>query len=129
RFSHSVCLPEERCHLARNGVDMALDIVPTDIRSELGLPSNAVVIVSCGRATRYKGVHHIIEAARRVNAHFVHLGDGPDLESFRRDAPANYHFLGKRSDVAGVLASADIARSEERRVGKACRVSVRVYVL
>lgn len=109
RFSHAVCLPEERCHLARNGVDMAIDIVPTDIRSELGLPRDAVVIVSCGRATKYKGVHHIIEAARRVNAHFVHLGDGPDLESFRQTAPANYHFLGKRSDVAGILASADIA--------------------
>lgn len=109
RFARSCCLPASRCHLATNGIDLTVEAKPVDIRAELDLPADAVVIVSSSRATIHKGVQHIIEAARHVDAQFVHVGDGPHLEEFRSVAPHNFHLIGKRSDVPGILASADIA--------------------
>jgi len=109
RFARSCCLPAERCHLALNGVDLSLNPKPVDIRAELGIPADSFVVVSSGRVTRYKGVQHIVSASRIAAAHFVHCGDGPDLTELRAQAPANMHFLGKRSDVPGILASANAA--------------------
>jgi glycosyltransferase involved in cell wall biosynthesis len=109
RFARSCCLPAERCHLALNGIDLSLNPAPVDIRAELGIPADSFVVVSSGRVTRYKGVHHVVAASRLADAHFVHCGDGPDLTELRAQAPANMHFLGKRSDVPGILASVDAA--------------------
>lgn len=110
RFHETGCLPREKCYLARNGIDLDVRPEPVDIRNELGLPADAVIVVSVGRATTYKGIPRIVEAAALVPAaHFVHAGDGEELESFRRKAPPNMHFLGRRSDVAGILERSNIA--------------------
>lgn len=114
RFNTACCLPPERCHLARNGIDLNASHAPVDIRAELDIPRTAVLVVSCGRATKYKGVQHIIRAASSTNAYFVHCGDGPDLLEFealiaQRGLRDRFFMLGKRSDVPGIMASADIA--------------------
>jgi glycosyltransferase involved in cell wall biosynthesis len=123
RFRQVACLPASKCHLATNGID--LDVfdaaAPVDIRAELGLAPDALLLVSCGRATRYKGIHRIIEAAALVRArhggrpiHFVHCGDGPDLEAFQQmihdqGLRGVFFLLGRRHDVSGILKSANVA--------------------
>jgi glycosyltransferase involved in cell wall biosynthesis len=123
RFRQVACLPGATCHLATNGIDLeAFDAAPqVEIRAQLGLPADALVLVSCGRANYYKGIHHIIEAAALVVARhgagriiFLHCGDGPDLEAFQqmvrdRQLESSFRLLGRRTDVAGILKSADIA--------------------
>lgn len=119
RLSDVYCLPESRCHVARNGIDLDLEITPTDIRAELGLPSDAVVIVSCSRLTRYKRIDLIIQAAAMTDGYYIHCGggrreDGHEMDEFREmidkaGLQNRFRILGHRSDVAGVLASSDIA--------------------
>jgi glycosyltransferase involved in cell wall biosynthesis len=123
RFRRVACLPASKCHLATNGIDLdAFDAAtPVDIRAELDLPSDSLVLVSCGRATRYKGIHRIIEAAALIRAqhggrpiYFVHCGDGPDMEIFEQMVREQslvgvFFLLGRRSDVSGILKSADVA--------------------
>jgi glycosyltransferase involved in cell wall biosynthesis len=123
RFREVACLPAAKCHLATNGIDLdAFDAAPAvDIRAELGLAADSLVFVSCGRATRYTGIHRIIEAAAVVVArhgrgrvHFLHCGDGPDLEEFQllvreKQLEGSFLLLGRRTDVSGILKSADAA--------------------
>ncbi len=123
RFLQVACLPASKCHLATNGIDLdAFDATaPVDIRAELGLPADALVLVSCGRATRYKGIQHIIAAAALIRAqyagrpiYFVHCGDGPDRDDFQRLVHERalggaFFLLGRRHDVAGILKAADVA--------------------
>jgi glycosyltransferase involved in cell wall biosynthesis len=123
RFRQVACLPAAKCHLATNGIDLdAFNAAQAlDIRAELGLPADALVLVSCGRATRYKGIHRIIEAAALVVARhgrgriaFLHCGDGPDLEEFQRmirehRLEGSFFLLGRRNDVSGILKSANVA--------------------
>jgi glycosyltransferase involved in cell wall biosynthesis len=115
RFTDVACLPAHKCHVATNGIDIALDEPPVDIRAELGLPKGAIIVASSSRATQYKRVHDIIEAAARVkNAYFIHCGDGPDLPFFASEITRlglgdKFFLLGRRADVAGILQSSDIA--------------------
>jgi glycosyltransferase involved in cell wall biosynthesis len=114
RFAETACLPARKCHLAANGIDMDVAPNPVDIRAELGIPSDALVVVSASRATQYKRIHHIIEAAARLrNVYFVHCGDGPDLPFFNAEISRlrlekRFFLVGRREDVPGILASADI---------------------
>jgi glycosyltransferase involved in cell wall biosynthesis len=123
RFLQVACLPASKCYLATNGIDLGkFDTAPkVDIRAELGLSPDTLMLVSCGRATRYKGVHRIIEAAallitqgHKGRVAFVHCGDGPDLEEFRAlvrgtGLEGSFFLLGRRGDVSGILKSCDIA--------------------
>lgn len=114
RFVDCACLPREKCYLARNGIDMDVEISPANIRQELGLPKDALIVVSSSRATRYKGIQYIIEAAKDIDAHFLHCGDGPDLEEFQAlirklNLQERFVLLERRTDVPQILAAADIA--------------------
>ena len=122
RFTEVACLPAEKCHLAVNGVDMKKFVsAATNIRSEIGLPPEQILVVSSGRATQYKGIHRIIDAAavlrdRRPDlpVTFLHCGDGPDMQFFRERIASHglgnrFQMLGMRNDVPDVLMSANIA--------------------
>lgn len=115
RFRNVGLIPERRCFVARNGIDLSVAPDPVDIRVELGLPPNSLVVVSASRATKYKGIHHIIRAAALVpDAFFVHCGDGPDAPFFRSEIERlslqdRFFLLGKRTDVPGILERCDIA--------------------
>ena len=122
RFLNAACLPRHKCFLATNGIDIEKfhESPAVDIRRELGLTMEAKLVVSVGRASQYKGIQRIIEAASIVRekstqpVHFIHCGDGPDLGFFndliaKRRLQDRFLMLGKRSDVAGILKSCDIA--------------------
>lgn len=119
RLRDVYCLPASRCHVARNGIDLDIQVTPTDIRAELGLPADAVMIVSCSRLTRYKRIDLIIRASEMTDGYYIHCGggrreDGNDMNEFRAmidnaGLQDRFFILGHRSDVAGVLASSDIA--------------------
>lgn len=112
------CVPQERCHLARNGIDIAQFPQPNPtIRTELALAPETVLVVSCSRVHPYKRVHDIVEAAarlRNLTVHFIHIGDGPAttaLQARIRELGLEHRFtlLGHRNDVAQVLSGCDIA--------------------
>ncbi len=107
-----------RCVTVTNG------IAPFDIRDSraatrqaIGVPEDAIIFASTGRATRLKGLDfavRVIAALSNVNdkIHFVHCGEGPDLERFRQLAvecgvAGRVHFLGRRNDVYDILSASD----------------------
>ena len=118
RFVEVACLPAERCVTVLNGIPEWTES-GIDIRSSLGLAPDALVIGSVSRVTWYKGVDFIIACAdvlvrENPNLYFVHYGDGPDLERFRKEVEerglAGRFFLpGRRSDVRSILPSFTIA--------------------
>lgn len=117
RFKETVCLPRHRRWLAENGIDLARFKAPGDIRERLGISETAPVVVSCSRASKYKGVHRIVEAAKEIpRAHFIHIGDGPELANLEALARKlgiedRFHFLGAvpAEEVPGILMACNIA--------------------
>jgi len=121
RMIDNASLPPSRCGVAPNGI---IPIDPgegeTDVRVEFGLPSEALVVVTTGRAHYYKGIDFVVELASRIvndegrdDVHFVFCGDGPDLEAFKalaaqRDLGDHFVFAGRRADVRALLSSCDV---------------------
>lgn len=113
RFDECGCLPQSKCFTAVNGIDLDLITPPADIRSELGIPKDAPLIVSSSRVTQYKRVDHIIRAAVKSPGYFVHCGDGPYMAECvaliaQLGLEKRFFMLGKRTDVLGIIAAADI---------------------
>jgi glycosyltransferase involved in cell wall biosynthesis len=123
RFLAHVCVPPSKCSWVING------IVPIEreercrryARDAFGIPDDAIVIVSTGRANRVKGIHFLIECAHTLinerglkHLRFLHCGDGPDFDEFAQmiiDRGLQEHFIlaGRRDDVRCILQSCDIA--------------------
>lgn len=120
-------IPPRKCISIQNGIN----VEPTydrqtkrdgdlSIRSELGLPSDAIVLVTASRLHTYKQVDFAIQAfagaLSRTNRdlHFVIIGSGPDENKFRNmqetlENQDRIHFLGYRKDVAQILSECDFA--------------------
>lgn len=68
-----------------------------DIDEKYGLKGKKIVLFA-GKLTSYKGVRYLIQAARKINAEVVILGEGPErqsLEKRTRDYKLqNVHFIG-----------------------------------
>jgi glycosyltransferase involved in cell wall biosynthesis len=117
-------VPSRRCTVVENGI-RAFDCLPAEraaVRQEIGIPDSAVLVALVGRATHYKHLDFAVRCLARLrqrapNAgaiHFVHCGDGPQLEELRSltkelDLADRMHFLGKRSDVRDILCASDLA--------------------
>jgi glycosyltransferase involved in cell wall biosynthesis len=73
---------------------------PCDRRSG---PGESFVFV--GRLSPEKGLAHLLETWRRIDAQLLVIGDGPDREQLRRLAPPNVHFTGsvERAEVDEML--------------------------
>lgn len=116
-------IPGSRCVVVQNGIE-SLERgahVRRSARAMLGLSEQEVAVVTTGRATRYKGLDHIIRVAARMkkddanaNVRFVHIGDGPELSSLQEMARSlgldnsEFRFEGRRSDVRSLLPGCDI---------------------
>lgn len=104
------CIPAGRVHVVQNGIP---DHTPrtADIYEEFGIPKDRKIIVSLGRASKYKGIQCALTSLamlERRDWHYLVIGDGPDLEEFRHMAEnlgiANHvTFAGKRSDAKDLL--------------------------
>src|SRR6185437_1215122 len=122
RLRNVALAPANRCFLAQNGVvPNTLTRQHETIRAELGISPHTLLVVSSSRATRYKRIDDIIEAAAllkaarpEANVRFIHCGNGPDFDFFSklvmdRGLQGYYRLLGARSDMASVLVGCDIA--------------------
>lgn len=114
-------LPEANVHVIPNGVDTYRFRSLLDsglvLRSQLGIPSAAPV---CGivAALRPEKNHTLflraaaLAAKQRPDAHYIIVGDGPELKALERTAieagvASCTHFVGSRSDIPQVLSAMD----------------------
>jgi glycosyltransferase involved in cell wall biosynthesis len=123
--SNRAALPEpirRRTRVIVHGVDVdavrAAGADARDIRSELGIPHDHVVVVSVANLRAQKGYPTLLQAARAIvdaglPATFVALGSGPLeaelVEEHRRlGLEDRFRFLGQRADAPAFIAAADV---------------------
>ncbi|MFC5801034.1 glycosyltransferase [Streptomyces formicae] len=88
------------------------------------LPESAPLVVCVGRLCRQKGQDMLLAAWEHVlrrlpNACLVLVGDGPDAEELRANAPASVRFAGAAPDVASWYRAADLVVLPSRWEGMA----------
>jgi len=123
RLAESACVPPRRCVTVENGL-VPFDLPPgrrSVTRDLWAIPEDAFVVALVSRATFYKGLDFAIEVMALLKEEMqgrplrvLHCGGGPDVESLRTLAAdaglaEHFQFLGKRDDVADILAAADVA--------------------
>lgn len=115
-------LPSGKLSLIYNGVDPErfCEAPATGLREELGLPPEAVLVVSIGNIRPAKGYEYLVDAAVEMAAldpqkHFVVVGHQRASlfnELNERISGAskrpNIHWLGFRPDVESILRQADV---------------------
>jgi glycosyltransferase involved in cell wall biosynthesis len=114
-------LPETDITVICNGVDVEQYRQPVDcnrVRHQLGLNSEARLVITVGTLRMAKGHHYLIEAAVEVNnqypnTYFLFVGDGELRSELEAQTKAyglsgRIHFLGNRRDVAELLIASDI---------------------
>src|SRR5438105_4728097 len=103
--------------MVRNGVRFT-PAARTTLREELSLRSGDRLLVSIGNLYPVKGHRHLIDAMghladRHPSLHLAIAGRGDLADALALQARAlglahRVHFLGLRSDIANVLAAADV---------------------
>jgi glycosyltransferase involved in cell wall biosynthesis len=116
-ISHDLGVRRSRVAVLPNGVRYTAPELIT-LRDELRLSPDDRLVVAVGNLYPVKGHHHLIDAAallaeRHPTLHVAIAGRGDLAESLRaqaRDRGIDHrvHLLGLRSDVAAVLAAADV---------------------
>ena len=89
-----------------------------EVRQNLGLPLDSVVMISVGRLTKAKQFDRLIDwlgpvLAHRSDAHLVVVGDGEELPELVAQIASTgmqekVHLLGNRMDVPAVLGASDL---------------------
>jgi glycosyltransferase involved in cell wall biosynthesis len=115
-----LAVAEDRLLTINSPVD-PYDIQQTvDVRRELGLAADAVVLLHVGRVSPEKGMIHVIRALPRVLAaqpqtHLICAGPADEqwlrkleAETRMRGLSAHVHFLGQRRDIGALLAACDV---------------------
>lgn len=113
---------DKKVVVAKPGIDLKSWRAQASEKSSLELTRPAVVMV--GAITRWKGQHIFLDAASKIlekgfNANFYIVGDILDerdsaykreiLERLSNPPLVGFaHYLGKRSDVANIISSADV---------------------
>lgn len=102
------------------GIDISKYIIDRrcreEKRTELGIPSKAIILISVGELNVNKNNTIILSALGKIksqNIHYVLCGVGNMEESLKEEAQKfgiaeNIHFLGYRSDIPQLLAASDI---------------------
>jgi glycosyltransferase involved in cell wall biosynthesis len=140
RLIRNACIPASRVTRVLNGIEpIAVD--PTlrhYAHDTFHIPREALIVVSVGRATYYKGIDFLIECARDVLSDstlppvvFLYCGHGPDLEAFQKMANGyklgeRFLFAGRREDIRQILPSCDIAIQASR--GEAFSLAILEYL-
>ena len=97
----------------------------SDIRAELGLSENDLLVLSVGELNENKNHQVIIRAVSKLNddrIHYAICGKGDRLEALQTLAAElgvakNVHFLGYRTDVVDICSQADLFAFPSRREG------------
>jgi glycosyltransferase involved in cell wall biosynthesis len=111
-------VPPRKVAVLPNGVDPEALRFSTsarrDVRAELGLPHDAVVLGSVSRLVPLKKVDTILDVvAAFPGVHALVAGDGPEREPLQDRAAAlgvrdRVVFTGERPDVGGLLSAVDV---------------------
>jgi glycosyltransferase involved in cell wall biosynthesis len=117
-------LPEARVVLIPNGVEAKefqsrhSSPVRNQVRRELGLSDQDLLLISVGNLSAEKGHQHLLAGISdltrtRRDVQLLVVGDGPlrqqlELRSRELGLSERVHFLGSRPDVPRLLASADL---------------------
>ena len=122
--------PADRIHLVLNGIapaSMGRDQAAARLREEVGADAGALLIGAAGHVTHRKGFDVLLDAFARAglaDARVVLVGDGPEVPELRRRArelgiAERVHWLGRRDDVAEVLAGCGVFVLSSRNEGMA----------
>ncbi|ODN69430.1 GDP-mannose-dependent alpha-(1-6)-phosphatidylinositol monomannoside mannosyltransferase [Methylobrevis pamukkalensis] len=138
--------PRARIVIAPRGVDIAAfdpAALPAGtrevVRTELGVPPDAALLLMVGRLTRWKGHESLIRALARVDRPFVCAlaGEGGD-DGYRAELQQlaaaegvadSLRFLGSRRDIAALDAAADLAFSCSIRPEAFGRVAIEAMAM
>jgi len=111
-------VPAERRHFIPNGVDSQrfAPLAAGDkaaLRSRLGLPGDAPLVVFSGRLEPEKRINHLIACwpevrTRHANAQLLLLGSGSQERALRQSAGEGVRFIGSVDDVTPYLQAGDI---------------------
>lgn len=80
-------------------------------REEIGVSSDAIVLISVGELNKNKNNQVIIKALKKIgndNIHYILCGTGPIQHKLQKMSNNRVHFLGYRTDVNELLACSDI---------------------
>jgi glycosyltransferase involved in cell wall biosynthesis len=113
--------PAGRLHVLPNGVDLSRfqNVRPRDqLRRELNIPENALVLISIGELTTRKNPQALLRAMaelapRHPEIHALLVGEGPLRTALHEEAASeglhpNLHLLGFRDDVPDLLHASDV---------------------
>ena len=116
RFVRVGCYPINKIKVINHGIDIhRFDCPPSDV-----IQKKIIVIFTVARATKYKGINVLIEAARIIRdkhnmKDFIvkYGGNGPDLDEFKRTVfkyklGDHFKFLGELEDTRENTCNADI---------------------
>ena len=102
----------------RNGVKIPEVSLRGDLRKELSLSNDTIMIGTVGRLHAVKGHKYLIDAAKVIckrwdNLCFVIAGDGQERERLQayidsNDLGRHFKLLGSRNDVPNILSSLDL---------------------
>ncbi len=125
-----VGLKPERVMTILNGVDLTPSEVGRTagrIRSEIGVPEDALLLGTVARLTPEKDHETLLRAFARIvsqhaGARLLIVGDGPLREVLEKRVVElkineSAHFLGSRQDVASILSSLDVFVLASREEG------------
>ena len=117
-FDRQLFFKKSKAVTINKGHDLAwYDYEPIDIRSELGIDKDALLLVTVANNRRMKGVPYLLKAMsalpQGLNIHLLLIGRDMDTSQNLRILEKggykdNVHFLGFRRDVLNIEASCDI---------------------
>lgn len=110
RHIEVTCAPATQCYVVQNGIP-EYSPKPVDPYIEFNIPRDQKIVVTVGRASKYKGIQDALSYLAKIdykNWHYLVVGDGPDLQEFRALAQHfglsdNVTFAGNRKDVKDLL--------------------------
>jgi glycosyltransferase involved in cell wall biosynthesis len=124
--SHSVVrdfltdgVPQSRVKVIHNGIALERFCLErrNDLRKQLGLADNAILVASVGSLIKRKGMDFLVRAIARLrdpSMHLVIAGEGPERPALQQLAAtlgvqSHIHFLGYCADISQLYAAADMA--------------------
>jgi len=94
-------LPAGKVEIVRNGVEPHAPVTPAaDV--------HAPAVLAVARLVPQKAIDVLLRAAVDLDATVVVAGEGPERARLEAAAPDRVRFLGHRTDVAALLAAADV---------------------
>jgi len=127
---------DDKLQVIHNGLELSLfDVTLTDhanqLKEELSIPLDSLLITAVGRIAFDKGFDCFIEVAKRVlqhhkmGVHFILVGgeENIDFSNLLKQKVTDYaisdhfHFLGFRTDIPNILAASDIFVLSSRKEG------------